>query len=293
MADKKYSVDDILRIFSKLEKKIDHLQCFVKECCAKIPVNIGTGIGLFKKLNQNKWEFKSLLPGSNITITQTNNEVVISATAEPISCEDIKDCIGISPSGDANKYLNEQGDWQTITNPNLQEVVNVGNGISNFGGVGNASIQSTNFTNNRALYLNDNLYPTIRLVDNLNASNYLQIDIDTLNLDGVSYNWSSIVNPPTSPLVALPFTTDHITANNNQYVIGDVVWYLGNVYRCLANNDSILPTSTLYWVNLGAGYPLIQQPVDWNSTSGNNQILNKPTIGGSIGFEQNFLLMGA
>ena len=160
----------------------------------------------------------------------------------------------------------------------LQQVVNSGNGISNFGGIGNASIQSTNFTSNRTLYLNDSAFPTIRIVDNLNASNNLQIDLDTLTIDGVSYNWSTIVNPPASPLSALPFTTDHLTATNNQYVIGDLVWYLGNVYRCIANNDSIIPTSTLYWTSLGAGYPLVQQPADWNSTSGNNQILNKPTI---------------
>jgi len=114
MADKKYSVDDILRIFSKLEKKIEDLACFVKECCAKIPVNVGTGIGLFKKFNQNKWEFKSLLPGNNITITQTNNEVVISSTFD---CDDIKDCIGITPTGNLNKYLNEQGNFITITVP--------------------------------------------------------------------------------------------------------------------------------------------------------------------------------
>lgn len=114
MADKKYSVDDILRIFAKLDKKIEDLSCFVKECCAKIPVNVGTGIGLFKKFNQNKWEFKSLLPGNNVTITQTNNEVVISSTFD---CEEVKDCIGITPAGDPNKYLNEQGDFLTITIP--------------------------------------------------------------------------------------------------------------------------------------------------------------------------------
>jgi hypothetical protein len=187
---------------------------------------------------------------------------------------------------DGNGFIYEDLDYlvslvdkaQDSVAPTLQSVVNAGNGISNFGGSGVASIQSTNFTSGRTLYLNDNSYPTIRLVDNANASNYLQIDIDTLNIDGVSYNWSSIVNPATSPLVALPFTTDHISATGNQYVIGDVVWYLGNVYRCIASNDSLLPTNTLYWTNLGAGYPLVQQPSDWNSTSGNNQILNKPTI---------------
>lgn len=81
----------------------------------------------------------------------------------------------------------------TIPNPNLQSVVNVGNGISNFGGIGNASIQCTNFLNNRTLYLNDNSNPTIKIVDNLNGSHYTTIDIDTLNLNGNSYNWSDIV----------------------------------------------------------------------------------------------------
>ena len=93
-----------------------------------------------------------------------------------------------------------------------------------------------------------------------------------------TYTIATTADIPTIPLVALPFTTDHLTATNNQYVVGNVVWYLGNIYRCIANNDSIVPTSTLYWTNLGAGYPLIQQSTDWNSTSGNNQILNKPTI---------------
>jgi hypothetical protein len=77
---------------------------------------------------------------------------------------------------------------------------------------------------------------------------------------------------------AIPFSTDHLTANGNPYAIGDVVYYSGNVYRCIAANDSILPTNATYWTNLGAGFPLVERPTDWNATSGNNQILNKPTI---------------
>jgi hypothetical protein len=79
-------------------------------------------------------------------------------------------------------------------------------------------------------------------------------------------------------LIALPFTTDHLSATGNAYAVGNIVWYNGNVYRCIAANDSILPTNTTYWVNLGAGFPTVQQPSNWNATSGNNQILNKPTI---------------
>lgn len=83
-------------------------------------------------------------------------------------------------------------------------------------------------------------------------------------------------------LLALPFTTHHLSSTGNQYLIGNVVWYNGNVYRCIANNDSILPTNATYWVNLGAGFPLVEQPSDWNATTGNNQILNKPTIPATI-----------
>jgi hypothetical protein len=83
-------------------------------------------------------------------------------------------------------------------------------------------------------------------------------------------------------LIALPFTTDHLSATGNAYAIGNIVWYNGNVYRCIAANDSILPTNTSYWVNLGVGFPTVQQPSNWNATSGNNQILNKPTIPATI-----------
>jgi hypothetical protein len=160
----------------------------------------------------------------------------------------------------------------------LQLVVNAGNAISNFGGTSTADIQSTNFVNNRTLYLNNDAFATIRIVDNLNAAHNLTIDLDTINIDGVSYNWSSIVSPPPSILSALPFSTDHLATTSNQYIIGDVVYYLGDVYRCIANNDSITPSNTSYWTNVGPGYPIVQQPIDWDSTSGNNQILNKPTI---------------
>ena len=103
---------------------------------------------------------------------------------------------------DGNGFIYEDLDYlvslvdkaQDVITPTLQSVVNAGNGISNFGGIGVASIQSTNFINNRTLYLNDNSYPTIRLVDNGNSSHNLTIDLDTISLNGTSYNWSSIVS---------------------------------------------------------------------------------------------------
>jgi hypothetical protein len=78
--------------------------------------------------------------------------------------------------------------------------------------------------------------------------------------------------------VSTEYNVNHTTATGNQYVVGDRVWYNGSVYRCIANNDALLPTNTTYWTLVSVGYRLRQSPVDWNASSGDYQILNKPTI---------------
>ena len=78
--------------------------------------------------------------------------------------------------------------------------------------------------------------------------------------------------------VSTEYNTNHITALGNPYVIGDRVWYNGSVYACIANNDAINPTNPTYWTLQAVGYRLRQSPVDWNASSGDYQILNKPTI---------------
>lgn len=83
--------------------------------------------------------------------------------------------------------------------PTLQQVVNSNNGISNFVGGSTATIQSTNFTNGRQLQLNADATPTIKMIDNANASHFTTFDIDTINLNGTSTNWSSIVAGGTTP----------------------------------------------------------------------------------------------
>jgi hypothetical protein len=127
----------------------------------------------------------------------------------------------------------------------LQQTVNLGNGISNYGGLGVASITSTNFTSGRTLYLNNDALPTVGLVDNANASHKLVIDIDTLTLNSTPYNWSSIVNPsggPTGPTGpqgdagptpwALPAT---VYNNGESYNLGAAVTYEGGYYYRTGN----------------------------------------------------------
>jgi hypothetical protein len=45
------------------------------------------------------------------------------------------------------------------------------------------------------------------------------------------------------------FEWDPTRISPNQYLIGDIVNYLGNYYICIANNDALIPPSTLgvYW----------------------------------------------
>ena len=78
--------------------------------------------------------------------------------------------------------------------------------------------------------------------------------------------------------VSTEWNANHTTALGNPYQIGDRVWYSGSVYRCIANNDGINPSNPAYWTLQSVGYRLRQTPVDWNASSGDYQILNKPTI---------------
>jgi hypothetical protein len=114
------------------------------------------------------------------------------------------------------------------TIPTLQSVCNTGNGLSNFTAPATATITSTNFTSGRQLLINDNSNPTIKMIDNANASHFTTLDIDTINLSGTSTTWSSIIagNPnPTFSTITIADGTDTLvidqtgidtTIKNNQ-----------------------------------------------------------------------------
>ena len=79
-------------------------------------------------------------------------------------------------------------------------------------------------------------------------------------------------------LSALPWTDNHTALTGNPYLVGTLVYDGGNIYKCLANNDGIPTWNPFYWYNLGPGFILAQEKPDWNATSGDSEILNKPTI---------------
>lgn len=84
----------------------------------------------------------------------------------------------------------------------------------------------------------------------------------------------------TARAVATAFDANHYAGISNPYVEGDIVYYDGHIYAATATNDAIspVPGGNSYWEDLGEGYRLRQTPVDWEATTGDFQILNKPAI---------------
>ena len=117
-----YDAGDIIKIFKELEADINKLWCFAEKCCAKIPVNIGSGVGLFKKLYRDKWEFKTILPGDNVTITEQDNTITINSTGGggTFDCSDLNSCDTDSlPEGVSNLYYTDARVLSEVTGLNI------------------------------------------------------------------------------------------------------------------------------------------------------------------------------
>jgi hypothetical protein len=174
-------------------------------------------------LNQNELQYAVIQNLNTDPIVSTTGQIYYNANISKLRLKTSTGWVTISTG--------------TITIPTLQDVVNSGNSISNFGGIGNADILSVNFTNNRSLYLNNSSSPTIKIIDNLNASHYVIIDIDTINLNGTSYNWSTIVSGGTQDL-------QQVLTNGNSALDKQII---------LRNGSVINPTSQSVWNALGIG----------------------------------------
>lgn len=217
--------------------------------------------------------FFNLITGRRVKKTLAPNDMIAVGVRNPVTRSDFQ------PSAIFFKDLEAQ--IAAGVAPNLQSVVNTGNSITNFGGIGIASISSINFTNNRALYLNYNANPTIRIVDNLNAANNLQIDIDTLAVDGVSYNWSSIVNQ--LPAWLEYNATDKTIWNNGKGNIASNTSYGDGALSVNTTgiNNTAIGVSTLNSNLTGAGNTAIgQSSLQINTTGTNNTSIGGRSLSG-------------
>lgn len=81
--------------------------------------------------------------------------------------------------------------------------------------------------------------------------------------------------------VATIWTPNHSNITGNRYLKDTMVYYEGNVYKCLVPNNGTSVTNPYFWHNLGPGYLLQQEQADWNATEGPSFIRNKPfNLGG-------------
>lgn len=72
---------------------------------------------------------------------------------------------------------------------------------------------------------------------------------------------------------AVEWTSNHTLADGTRYLVNDLVYSSGNLYRAKFDNESIPVTDTTYWENVGSGYrlnidgrdiPNIPNPFDQN-----------------------------
>lgn len=55
---------------------------------------------------------------------------------------------------------------------------------------------------------------------------------------------------------AVEWTPNHTIDNGTRYLVGDLVYHSGNLYKANYENESMPVTNTLYWTDLGPGYRL-------------------------------------
>jgi len=101
---------------------------------------------------------------------------------------------------------------------------------------------------------------------------YVKTDGVTIIGDGVITPLTSVGGGAGGVLCAIQYDPNHSYITNNGYLAGDLVWYQGKIYRAKLNNDGIVPTDTTYWENIGEGYRLQENLVDWST------LLNVPTF---------------
>lgn len=211
MSDNLYSGQDIIKLFSKLENKIEKLSCFIKECCSKIPINIGSGFGLYRNLSNNKWQFKSLVAGNNITITSQPDELIISSSGGTSDCNSVNNCLGISEQGSGDLFLNQLGNWENVDS--VQYINSVANSNNIRLSVIDSQLLAEFISNNISQFVNDSHYTANNgTVTNVNAIN--------LSTSGTDLS-SSVVNSTTTPLITLNVPT---ASSTNRGVLSSTDW---------------------------------------------------------------------
>jgi len=158
--------DDLREAFIKINQNFEEID--LKEPDLTTAINIGAvGEGIFAKIEDFELQFKKIVQGSNITLTATDDQIVINALGG------LQQLLVISDEG--SLFLKD-GDAITIS-----------------GGIGvNTKFIGTNLIiENTASQLQTDLYPT--LAANLNANNFNIVNVSTINANQLTGNLTGTV----------------------------------------------------------------------------------------------------
>jgi hypothetical protein len=158
--------DDLREAFIKINQNFEEID--LKEPDLTTAINIGAvGEGIFAKIEDFELQFKKIVQGSNITLTATDDQIVINALGG------LQQLLVISDEG--SLFLKD-GDAITIS-----------------GGIGvNTKFIGTNLIiENTASQLQTDLSPT--LAANLNANNFNIVNVSTINANQLTGNLTGTV----------------------------------------------------------------------------------------------------
>ncbi len=119
------------------------------------------------------------------------------------------------------------------------------------------------------------------MVDPTNSSHYTAFGIDTLNLDGISYTWSSIVAGGSTPTLAQVLVAGNSAGTNS---IDMNTQAISNISTATAKTSLVVNNSVV-----GANATLTQSNLTINATGLNNNpvlTLNQSGVGSGILYEE-------
>ena len=114
---------DLQKILRALETRIDKAQC----CCESLTgKNLGLGNKIFASKNKNFLQFRTLIAGSNITITtDSNNETItINSLAGGFSCSNLASCSTSNLPEGTNLYYTDARVLSYMTGQNISIFTN-------------------------------------------------------------------------------------------------------------------------------------------------------------------------
>lgn len=260
-------ISDCLQIFSDLIATIENGTLFGRDIVLVTPINVEAFIQ----------EHSNSLTGveASITITVDYNW---NACDVPANYNPFTPLTGEPPAYGALQFDNSLNlDGASVTLDNDVEAP----GLNFYYGTNTEGIKGWYALPSGSSFNCDDLASCATILGMQSNIEDLELDkaaISSLAPVAFSGDYNDLTNIPAQALAAIPLDSARSAELGNEYQIGDVVEDGGNIYRCLATNSGIATSNTSYWELIGPGYSIRPHVVDWNATTGDQQIINKPTL---------------